>query len=150
MSWVISISSLTGVYTNLEFLTLTWNPNRTECLSSDVQLDPIHIFFFWDFCFYICSGYGISAQALTAVIRAHDGRGPSTMLTSSILQTLGLSSAEELIGYTFQFYNCSRHKILKAYNLMPYWAGYRVSIICLSHWKSGGPTQIHHGPALQL
>lgn len=47
----------------------------------------------------ICSGYGISAQALTAVVKAHDGRGPSTMLTSSILQTLGLSSAEELIGY---------------------------------------------------
>lgn len=38
-------------------------------------------------------------MALTAVIKAHDGRGPSTMLTSSILQTLGLSSAEELIGY---------------------------------------------------
>ncbi|WJX64540.1 hypothetical protein P8452_49304 [Trifolium repens] len=47
------------------------------------------------------SGYGISAQALTAVIRAHDGRGPSTMLTNSILQTLGLSSAEELIGWTY-------------------------------------------------
>lgn len=47
------------------------------------------------------SGYGISAQALTAVIEAHDGRGPNTMLTSSILQTLGLSSAEELIGWTY-------------------------------------------------
>ncbi|CAK8538684.1 unnamed protein product [Lathyrus sativus] len=47
------------------------------------------------------SGYGISAQALTAVIRAHDGRGPSTTLTTSILQTLGLSSAEELIGWTY-------------------------------------------------
>lgn len=47
------------------------------------------------------SGYGIAAQALTAVVRAHDGRGPSTMLTSSILQTLGLSSAEELIGWTY-------------------------------------------------
>ncbi|KAK7385908.1 hypothetical protein VNO78_31870 [Psophocarpus tetragonolobus] len=47
------------------------------------------------------SGYGIAAQALTAVVRAHDGRGPSTMLTSSILQKLGLSSAEELIGWTY-------------------------------------------------
>ncbi|KAL1173636.1 hypothetical protein V6Z11_A05G425400 [Gossypium hirsutum] len=44
------------------------------------------------------SGYGIAALALTAVIRAHDGRGPHTMLTSTILQTLGLSSADELIG----------------------------------------------------
>lgn len=51
--------------------------------------------------FFFCSGYGIAAQALTAVVKEHDGRGPSTMLTSSILQTLGLSSAEELIGYIF-------------------------------------------------
>ncbi|PPS13359.1 hypothetical protein GOBAR_AA07207 [Gossypium barbadense] len=43
------------------------------------------------------SGYGIAALALTAVIRAHDGRGPHTMLTSTILQTLGLCSADELI-----------------------------------------------------
>ncbi|KAK6259389.1 hypothetical protein SCA6_013863 [Theobroma cacao] len=47
------------------------------------------------------SGYGIAALALTAVIRAHDGRGPHTMLESTILQTLGLSSADELIGWTY-------------------------------------------------
>lgn len=47
------------------------------------------------------SGYGIAAQALTAVIRAHDGRGPETNLTSSILEKLGLSSADELIGWTY-------------------------------------------------
>ncbi|XP_057726743.1 uncharacterized protein LOC130942078 [Arachis stenosperma] len=47
------------------------------------------------------SGYGIAAQALTAVVKAHDGRGPSTRLTNSILQALGLSSAEELIGWTY-------------------------------------------------
>ncbi|KAG7015091.1 N-acetyl-D-glucosamine kinase, partial [Cucurbita argyrosperma subsp. argyrosperma] len=47
------------------------------------------------------SGYGISAQALTAIIRAHDGRGPQTKLTNSILQTLGLSAADELIGWTY-------------------------------------------------
>lgn len=46
----------------------------------------------------ICSGYGIAAQALTAVIKAHDGRGPHTMLTSSVLEMLGLSSPDELIG----------------------------------------------------
>lgn len=46
-----------------------------------------------------CSGYGIAAQALTAIIRAHDGRGPHTMLTSSILQMLDLVSPDELIGY---------------------------------------------------
>jgi N-acetylglucosamine kinase-like BadF-type ATPase len=46
-----------------------------------------------------CSGYGIAAQALTAVMRAHDGRGPQTMLTHSILKVLDLSSPNELIGY---------------------------------------------------
>lgn len=47
------------------------------------------------------SGYGIAAQALTAVIRAHDGRSPHTALSCSILQTLGLSSPDELIGWTY-------------------------------------------------
>ncbi|XP_012830491.1 PREDICTED: N-acetyl-D-glucosamine kinase-like [Erythranthe guttata] len=47
------------------------------------------------------SGYGIAAQALTAVIRAHDGRGPLTTLTNSILDTLKLSSPDQLIGWTY-------------------------------------------------
>ncbi|KAI3511076.1 hypothetical protein L1887_18220 [Cichorium endivia] len=47
------------------------------------------------------SGYGIAAQALTCVVRAHDGRGPQTMLTKSILKSLNLSSPDELIGWTY-------------------------------------------------
>ncbi|KAM6572305.1 uncharacterized protein LOC115701507 isoform X2 [Cannabis sativa] len=47
------------------------------------------------------SGYGIASQALTAVIKAHDGRGSHTRLTSSILQSLDLSSPDELIGWTY-------------------------------------------------
>ncbi|XP_009402565.1 uncharacterized protein LOC103986320 [Musa acuminata AAA Group] len=47
------------------------------------------------------SGYGIAAQALTAVIRAHDGRGPQTKLTKSILDMLELPSPDELIGWTY-------------------------------------------------
>ncbi|CAN6573958.1 unnamed protein product [Malus baccata var. baccata] len=47
------------------------------------------------------SGYGIAAQALTAVVRANDGRGPDTKLTSSIVEELGLSSPDELIGWTY-------------------------------------------------
>ncbi|XP_047249672.1 N-acetyl-D-glucosamine kinase isoform X1 [Capsicum annuum] len=47
------------------------------------------------------SGYGIAAQALTAAIRAYDGRGPYTALTSSILRKLDLSSPDELIGWTY-------------------------------------------------
>ena len=40
-------------------------------------------------------------MALTSVIRAYDGRGPQTMLTSRILHELELSSPDELIGYLF-------------------------------------------------
>ncbi|CAH9145675.1 unnamed protein product [Cuscuta epithymum] len=47
------------------------------------------------------SGYGIAAKGLTAVVRAHDGRGAETMLTRHILQWLGLSSPEELIQWTY-------------------------------------------------
>lgn len=55
--------------------------------------------------FITCSGYGIAAQALTAVIRAHDGRGSQTMLTTRILKALRLSSPDELIGYEYiKFY----------------------------------------------
>lgn len=44
------------------------------------------------------SGYGIVAQALIIVVKAHDGHGQQTMLTDSILKALGLSSLDELIG----------------------------------------------------
>ena len=44
------------------------------------------------------SGYSISSEALSAVMRAHDGRGRPTMLTSAILSHLGLSSVDDLIG----------------------------------------------------
>ncbi|CAM8944255.1 unnamed protein product [Rhodiola kirilowii] len=47
------------------------------------------------------SGYGIAAQALTAVIKAHDGRGSRTMLTSYILEELDLPSTDDLIGWTY-------------------------------------------------
>ncbi|VFQ83341.1 unnamed protein product [Cuscuta campestris] len=47
------------------------------------------------------SGYGIAAKGLSAVMRAHDGRGPETMLTSRILRWLSLSSPEELIRWTY-------------------------------------------------
>ncbi|CAI9782188.1 unnamed protein product [Fraxinus pennsylvanica] len=47
------------------------------------------------------SGYGIAAQGLTAIVRAHDGRGPKTMLTNCVLKTLDLSSPDEIIGWTY-------------------------------------------------
>ncbi|CAI9089614.1 OLC1v1024217C3 [Oldenlandia corymbosa var. corymbosa] len=47
------------------------------------------------------SGYGIAARALTAVVRAHDGRDMQTTLTTHILDSLGLSSPDEIIGWTY-------------------------------------------------
>lgn len=47
------------------------------------------------------SGYGIAAQALTAIVRANDGRGPPTSLTSAILQKLQIHSPDEVIGWTY-------------------------------------------------
>uniref|UniRef100_A0A7N0RIH2 N-acetyl-D-glucosamine kinase n=1 Tax=Kalanchoe fedtschenkoi TaxID=63787 RepID=A0A7N0RIH2_KALFE len=47
------------------------------------------------------SGYGIAAQALTAVIKAHDGRGSHTMLTSAMLEELDLRSPDDIIRWTY-------------------------------------------------
>ncbi|KAL5568974.1 hypothetical protein UlMin_025549 [Ulmus minor] len=47
------------------------------------------------------SGYGIAAHALIAIIKAHDGHGAQTMLVSSILESIGLSSPDELIRWTY-------------------------------------------------
>ncbi|CAM6129671.1 unnamed protein product [Calypogeia fissa] len=47
------------------------------------------------------SGHAIATNALIAVMRAHDGRGPSTRLTDAILGKLGLSSPEEIIRWVY-------------------------------------------------
>ena len=43
------------------------------------------------------SGYAIGVAALRAVMQAHDGRGPSTLLTELVLTRRGLSSPPELV-----------------------------------------------------
>jgi len=44
------------------------------------------------------SGYAIGVATLRAVMQAYDGRGPSTLLTKSVLTRRGLSSPPELVG----------------------------------------------------
>src|SRR5579875_563155 len=44
------------------------------------------------------SGYAIAQQALQAVVRASDGRGPQTALRERILQAWNLRDTDELIG----------------------------------------------------
>jgi len=43
------------------------------------------------------SGYSIGVAALRAVMQAHDGRGPSTLLTELVLERRGVSSPPELV-----------------------------------------------------
>ncbi|KAF7096161.1 hypothetical protein CFC21_098152 [Triticum aestivum] len=52
-------------------------------------------------CLRRLGGYGIAAQALTAVIKSHDGRGPQTNLTRDIIRKLEISSPDELIGWAY-------------------------------------------------
>ncbi|KAL3696680.1 hypothetical protein R1sor_010756 [Riccia sorocarpa] len=47
------------------------------------------------------SGHAISSNALIAVLKAHDGRGPPTALTAAIMEKLKLSSPEEIIGWVY-------------------------------------------------
>ena len=43
------------------------------------------------------SGYAIAVEALGAVMRAEDGRGPPTALTRAILTHLRLESPQDII-----------------------------------------------------
>ena len=47
------------------------------------------------------SGYDIGLRALRAVLRAHDGRGPATTLTSRVLSAWNLNRPEDLIGLVY-------------------------------------------------
>jgi N-acetylmuramic acid 6-phosphate etherase len=48
------------------------------------------------------SGYALVVSALQAVARAADGRGPATELTGRLLERLGLTRANELIGAIYR------------------------------------------------
>jgi N-acetylglucosamine kinase-like BadF-type ATPase len=47
------------------------------------------------------SGYDVGLKALRAVLRAHDGRGPATMLQGMVMETWGLTAPEQLIGLVY-------------------------------------------------
>lgn len=47
------------------------------------------------------SGYAIGRDILTAVVRAHDGRGSDTLLSGQVFETLGISNMEELIRFVY-------------------------------------------------
>ncbi len=47
------------------------------------------------------SGYSVSVKALRAVMKAYDGRGKKTLLSSAILSELGLRKEVDLIGWAY-------------------------------------------------
>lgn len=47
------------------------------------------------------SGYAIGRDILTAVVRAHDGRGEKTLLTSAVFEQLGVKTMEELVRFVY-------------------------------------------------
>jgi len=48
------------------------------------------------------SGYWLGNQALRAVVRASDGRGPSTALTPMVFEALAVASVEELVPLVYE------------------------------------------------
>jgi N-acetylglucosamine kinase-like BadF-type ATPase len=48
------------------------------------------------------SGYWLGNQALRAVVRASDGRGPSTALTPIVFEALAVASVEELVPLVYE------------------------------------------------
>lgn len=48
------------------------------------------------------SGYWLGKQALEAIARAADGRGPGTALSAVVLDTLGLTSPYDLVPWLYQ------------------------------------------------
>ncbi|MDZ7838748.1 MAG: BadF/BadG/BcrA/BcrD ATPase family protein [Actinomycetota bacterium] len=48
------------------------------------------------------SGYSMGLNALRAIMRAYDGRGPSTQLIDIILKYLNIDTIDDLIKWTYQ------------------------------------------------
>jgi len=48
------------------------------------------------------SGYTIGLKAIMAALRAHDGRGPKTMLKQKIVSHLGLGRMEDIIDWVYE------------------------------------------------
>jgi N-acetylmuramic acid 6-phosphate etherase len=48
------------------------------------------------------SGYALALAGLRAVVRAADGRGPATALSERLLERLGLSRPQELVGAVYR------------------------------------------------
>jgi N-acetylglucosamine kinase-like BadF-type ATPase len=48
------------------------------------------------------SGFWLGSEAMRAVVRASDGRGPATLLTALVFEALGISTAAELVPLMYE------------------------------------------------
>src|SRR5262249_50504885 len=79
------------------------------------------------------SGYAIAQQALQAVVRASDGRGPQTALRDRILQAWNLQNTDELIGEIYGEPEKAKIASLSSWVMISARAGDQVAAGILQH-----------------
>lgn len=79
------------------------------------------------------SGYAIAQQALQAVMRSVDGRGPQTILLERILQYWNLSQADQIIGQVYGESDKARIASLSSLVLLSARAGDQVAATIVQH-----------------
>ncbi|HEX7737054.1 MAG TPA: BadF/BadG/BcrA/BcrD ATPase family protein [Ktedonobacteraceae bacterium] len=79
------------------------------------------------------SGYAIAQQALQAVVRASDGRGPQTVLRDRILQAWNLQNTDELIGEIYGEPDKAKIASLSSWVMISARAGDQVAASVLQH-----------------
>jgi N-acetylglucosamine kinase-like BadF-type ATPase len=79
------------------------------------------------------SGYIIAQQALQAVVRASDGRGPQTALRERILQAWNLQNTDELIGEIYGEPDKAKIASLSSWVMISARAGDQVAATIIQH-----------------
>lgn len=79
------------------------------------------------------SGYVIAQQALQAVVRASDGRGPQTILRDRILQAWNLRTTDELIGEVYGEPEKAKIASLSSWVMISARAGDQVAATIIQH-----------------
>ncbi len=79
------------------------------------------------------SGYIIAQQALQAVVRASDGRGPQTALRDRILQAWNLQNTDELIGEIYGEPDKAKIASLSSWVMISARAGDQVAAQIIQH-----------------
>ena len=68
------------------------------------------------------SGYDIARQMLEAIVRAHDGRAPATLLRDPVFEALHISDVNELVSWLYDERRTKKEIASLAVLLKPAWA----------------------------